>query len=182
MKSQQVWTGVAVLCLLAACGSSAKKSGVAVGTTTTSTVPAAVAVTDTLETETTTTPTTAASKIDLNMHAKGSINGVDFDGPVAGSKLVCTPAGTGDYVHVDWAGTIVIKTKGVQISGDMDLKIGSTVFPSGGTAGLLLADDYQHRVGATSGTATADARSGTISATYAAGADNAALQGTWRCS
>jgi hypothetical protein len=115
------------------------------------------------------------------MHAKGTINGIDFDGPVAGSELRCTPSGDGNYVQVIWAGTIAIKGKGEQISGDMNLKIPSTVFPSGGQASMVLSGDYQHRIGATSGTATADAKSGTINAEYAAGSDTGALQGTWRC-
>jgi hypothetical protein len=109
------------------------------------------------------------------------IKGVAFDGPVAGSELMCTASGDGNYVQVNWAGTIKIKSKDEQISGDMDLKIPTTTFPSGGTASLVLAGDYQRRVGATSGTATADAKSGTINAEYAVGPDHASLQGSWRC-
>jgi hypothetical protein len=174
---------VALLCVTAACGSSAKHATSTTGSTTTTTVGGVVAPTTIAGEETTTPPTTAAggATVDLNLHAKGTINGTDFDGPVVGSQLLCTAAGTGDYVHVNWAGTIVIKGQGEQIAGDMDLKIPSTVFPSGGTASLELAGDYQHRVGATSGTATAGAKDGTINAEYAAGSDTAALQGTWRC-
>jgi hypothetical protein len=178
---QRVFICAALVCLVAACGSSSKKIGTSTVASTTSTVRAGVVGTPGAPDEATTTPTTATSTVDFNMHAKGSINGVDFDGPIAGSELRCTPSGAGDYVQVVWDGTIVIKTKGEQISGDMNLKVGSTVFPNGGTASIVLGGDYQHRVGATSGTATADAKSGTINAEYSAGSDHAALQGTWRC-
>jgi hypothetical protein len=176
------WTGacVALVCVLAACGSSSKPTGTSVGSTTTTLHPG-LAVTTTLPDESTTTATSSANAVALNMHAKGTIDGVDFDGPVAGSSLQCSPSGDGNYVAVDWGGTIVIKGQGEQIVGDMNLKIGGTTFPSGGTASITLKGDYQHRVGATSGTATADAKSGTINAEYSAGADHAALQGTWRC-
>ncbi len=176
---RQAWLFGALVCLVA-CGSSAKTGTSTGATTTTTAVKPGVAATTTIEGEPTTTSVTART-IDFNMHAKGSINGVDFDGPIAATELRCTPSGAGDYVQVVWAGTIVVKTRGEQISGDMNLKIGSTVFPSGGTASLVLGGDYQHRVGATSGTATAGAKSGTINAEYAAGADHGAVQGTWRC-
>ena len=64
----------------------------------------------------------------------------------------------------------------------MNLKTGGTDFPAGGNASIVLEGDYQHRVPATSGTASAGGKSGTINAEYSAGSDHAALQGTWRCS
>ncbi len=179
----RVCLSVALVSVVTACRSSSpKKSGTAgATTTTTTTVRASVVAPTTPPEEQTTTPTTGANAVGFNMHAKGTINGIDFDGPVAGSELRCTPSGDGNYVQVIWAGTIAIKGKGEQISGDMNLKISSTVFPSGGQASMVLGGDYQHRIGATSGTATADATSGTINAEYATGSDTGALQGTWRC-
>ena len=179
----RVCASVALVCVVTACGSSSSKKIGTTGatTTTTTTVRAGVVAPTTTPEESSTTTATGANAVNFNMHAKGTINGVDFDGPVAGSELRCTPSGDGNYVQVIWAGTIAIKGKGEQISGDMNLKIGSTVFPTGGQASMVLSGDYQHRIGATSGTATADAKSGTINAEYAAGSDTGALQGTWHC-
>jgi hypothetical protein len=177
----RVCAGVALLCLMAACGSSSsKKIGTASVTTTTTTTIRAGGVPPTTTVEgSATTPSTGTNAVNFNMHANGTINGIDFDGPIAGSELRCTPSGDGNYVQVIWAGTIAVKGQDEQISGDMNLKIGSTVFPSGGQASMVLGGDYQHRIGATSG--TADAKSGTINAKYSAGSDTGALQGTWHC-
>jgi hypothetical protein len=129
--------------------------------------------------QTTATATTAAPTVNINMHAKGTINAVDFDGPIAGGSLECNPVTAG--VEVIWSGSVDVKGRPEQISGDMSLKIGGTSFPNGGNASLVLGGNYQHRVGATTGAATADAKSGTINAQYAEGSDTASLEGTWRC-
>jgi len=168
MKHALVLALLAALCATG-CGSSSKNT--AAGSSPTTSVE---------ETTTSPTTTTTPSRVDMTFHAKGTINGVAFDGPVIGDTLRCDPSG--NDVQVNWGGTISIKGKDEQIAGDMLVKIGaSTTFPNDGTAGLLLGGDYQHRVGATAGTATADAKSGTIDAQYAAGSDQASLQGTWGC-
>jgi hypothetical protein len=134
---------VALVCLIAACGSSSKQTGTSTVGSTTTTLHPVLAATTTLPNEATTTATSSANTSKFNMHAKGSINGVDFDGPIAGSSLQCSPSGDGNYVAVQWGGTIVIKGRGEQISGDMNLKIGGTDFPTGGIASIVLKGDYQ---------------------------------------
>jgi len=178
---KHAWVVVlASLVSFTACSSSSKNNTAGVASTTTSTtIVAGITPTTAGADETTTSPATSANTVDINFHAKGSINGIDFDGPVAGDSLRCTPTGTD--VQVTWGGTINIKGRGEQISGDMLVKIGGSAFPSDGTASLVIAVDYKHRVGAISGTATADAKSGTIHAQYSGGSDTGSLDGTWRC-
>ena len=124
----------------------------------------------------------AQKQPDLHLTVAGTIGGAALQGPVVPAALTCTPAGAN--LQINWSGSVQAAGRPMQISGDMNIKTsGTTTFPSGGTASVVLNGDYKNRVPATSGTATVgpDGKAASIDAQLASDPDRATVQGTLNC-